>query len=468
MINQHPAGVGELEAALVKTYDNVMTLTNVLEEATEILTRLGEFDTLTGLPNRNWFYDQLGLLTAMARREKRELPVLLVDLNCFREINDTLGHAVGDLVLSEIAQRIMGVLRDSDVAARLGDDEFGVLLPTTYSMEGALTVAQKIVEAIEKPLSLEGHNAVVGVSVGVALFPEHGETQQALLRQADLAMCEAKRCGGGFAASNPDRADSGRHRSILAGDVRDAIKRKELVLHYQPKIDVDTNELIGAEALVRWQHPEFGLIPPDEFIPVVERTSFIKELTISVMDTALAWVSQQRDAGQKLSVSVNLSARSLHDADLPADVSDLLERHQTPPEGLILEITESAILIDAEKAMDVVNRLFELGVGISIDDFGTGYSSLAYLRHLPVSEVKIDKSFVLNICTSNDDVAIVRSVIDLSKNLGMKVVAEGVESSAAWSLLGYMGCDTAQGYYISPPVPETGFQSWMAGVKRAA
>ena len=349
--------------------------------------------------------------------------MLLLDLNCFKEINDNLGHAVGDLVLSEIAKRITDLLRDSDVAARLGDDEYGVLLPTTCSMEGALIVAQRIVEVIEEPLLLEGHNVVVGVSIGVAIFPGHGETQKELLRQADLAMCEAKRCGGGFAASHPVRGNCGSSMPVLVGDVRDAIRRNELVLHYQPKIDVDTNKLIGAEALVRWQHPEFGLMPPDEFIPVVERTSFIKELTISVLDAALLWLSQLRDAGHKLNVSVNLSARSLHDAGLPDDVSAMLQRHATSPDGLILEITESVILIDAEKAMDVVNRLFELGVAISIDDFGTGYSSLAYLRRLPVSEVKIDKSFVLNIDTSNDDVAIVRSVIDLSKNLGMRVVA---------------------------------------------
>ena len=251
MMDQQPARLGEFEAALVKTYDNVTALTSVLEKATENLARFSEFDTLTGLPNQNWFYDQLELLAAMARHEKRELPVLLVDLNCFKEINDNLGYAIGDLVLSEIAQRIEDVLRDPDVAARLGDDEFGVMLPTTNSMEGALIVARRIVDVIEEPLLLEGHNLVVGVSIGVAVFPEHGETQQVLLRQADLAMCEAKRCGGGFAASNPNREDSSPHKPVLVGDVRDAIKQKELVLHYQPKVDIDTNKLIGAGALVR-------------------------------------------------------------------------------------------------------------------------------------------------------------------------------------------------------------------------
>ena len=424
-------------------------------------SRLTSYDALTGLANRTLFYDQLSRFIAFARREKRKLPLLVLDVNSFKDVNDSLGHQAGDNVLREVAKRISRALRDSDSAARLGSNEFGIVLPTATIVDGAIVVAQKIAAAVEAPILIGGHHLILGVSIGISIFPDNGSDDKGIVSLALSAMDEAKRSGGGFVACAPDQHKAPAGQVMLAGDVREAIDKNELILHYQPKVSMKDGRVIGAEALVRWQHPEQGLIPPDNFIPLVERTGLINSLTLTVLDMALAQARIWRDSGNPLSIAVNLSPRALHDTRLPQHISERLEFHGVPPESLILEITETAIMIDADKAMEVVTELSNLGVGIAIDDFGTGYSSLAYLRRLPAQEIKIDRSFVLNMHNNVDDKTIVRSAIDLANNFGMEVVAEGVESCEIYDLLKDMDCYCAQGYYISRPIDEEKFNSWV-------
>ena len=453
--------LSELEAELSKSHDNLGRLTSQLDQVNQDLERLTSYDPLTGLANRNLFYDQLGGYIAVARREKRKLPLLVLDVNAFKDVNDSLGHRAGDSVLKEVSKRISGVLRDSDTAARLGGNEFGVVLPTAATIDGAMVVAQKIASAVEAPIQVDGHRLVLGVSIGISLFPDNGTDEKGVVSLALVAMNEAKRSGGGFVACAPDQNKSPVGQLILAGDIRDAIENNELTLHYQPKVAMKDGRVIGAEALVRWNHPHQGLIYPDNFIPLLERTGLINGLTLAVLDAALAQARLWQNSGKPKSISVNLSSRALHDARLPEQISERLKFHQVPPHSLILEITETAIMIDADKAMEVVTGLADLGVGIAIDDFGTGYSSLSYLRRLPAQEIKIDRSFVLNMHRNDDDKTIVRSVIDLANNLGMKVVAEGVESGEIYDLLKDMDWYCAQGYYISRPVEGVKFNDWL-------
>ncbi|MBT4426510.1 MAG: bifunctional diguanylate cyclase/phosphodiesterase [Rhodospirillaceae bacterium] len=451
-----------LEAELTESHENLGRLTSQLDQVNQDLERLTSYDSLTGLANRTLFYDQLSSFIAIARREKRKLPLLVLDVNAFKDVNDSLGHQAGDNVLREVAKRISHVLRDSDSAARLGGNEFGIVLPTAKTADGAIVVAQKIAAAVEAPIELNGHRLILGVSIGISVFPDNGMDEKGIVSLALLAMEEAKRSGGGFVACEPEKHQAPVGPVMLAGDVREAIDKNELILHYQPKVAMKDGRVIGAEALVRWDHPEQGLIYPDNFIPLVERTGLINSLTLAVLDKALAQARIWRENGNPLSIAVNLSPRALHDGRLPEHISERLKFHAVPPENLILEITETAIMIDADKAMEVVTELSALGVGIAIDDFGTGYSSLAYLRRLPAQEIKIDRSFVLSMHNNVDDKTIVRSVIDLARNLGMEVVAEGVESREIYDLLKEMDCYCAQGYFISRPVDEIAFKDWVS------
>jgi diguanylate cyclase (GGDEF)-like protein len=451
----------ELEAELNQSHHNLGRLATQLDQVNQDLERLTSYDSLTGLANRRLFYDQLSGYIALARRENRKLPLLLLDVNEFKDVNDSLGHQAGDMVLKEVAERIAHVVRDSDTTARLGGDEFAVVLPTADGVDGAMVVAQKIAAAVEAPIQVDDRRLVLGVSIGISLFPDNGVDEKDMVSLAHGAMEEAKKSGGGYVACAPDQNKSPSGQLILAADIRDAIDRGELVLHFQPKVSMRDGEVIGAEALVRWDRPEHGLIYPDRFIPLVERTGLINSLTLKVMDLALEQVRLWHSAGKKLSVSVNLSPRTLHDSKLPQYISSRLSHYDLPAESLILEITETAIMIDADKAMEVVTGLSDLGVGIAIDDFGTGYSSLAYLRRLPADELKIDRSFVRNMHTDEDDRTIVRSVIDLAHNLGMQVVAEGVECREIYDLLRDMNCYCAQGYYISRPVADEKFRDWL-------
>ncbi|MDQ3867571.1 MAG: EAL domain-containing protein [Actinomycetota bacterium] len=418
-------------------------------------------DALTGLPNRTLFRDRLNQAVAAARRDGHETAVMLLDLDRFKEVNDTLGHASGDLLLTELARRLCEVVRESDSIARLGGDEFALLLPRVHASSDPVEVAERITKALDEPFVLQDVPIAVEASIGIAIFPEHGGDVDTLLQRADVAMYAAKTSHGGYALYDAASDDYSPGRLRLVAELRRAIEEGELTVHYQPKEDLATAEVVGAEALVRWNHPERGLLAPGEFVPVAQHTNLIKPLTLYVLDTALAQCSAWRRDGVNLHVAVNLSSRSLLDVDLPADVARLLAKWELRGEALELEITETTIMADPLRAASVLARLNALGVRIAIDDFGTGYSSLAYLSGLPVHEIKIDRSFVTTMNESSSHAVIVRSTIDLGRNLGLEVVAEGVETADVLEALRALGCDAAQGYFLSRAVPPADLAEWL-------
>ena len=410
-------------------------------------------DALTDLPNRRLFRDRVNQAVVNARRSHDPVAVLIIDLDRFKEVNDTLGHHIGDLLLQQVAGRLQETLREGDTIARLGGDEFAVLLPVVTGQAAAAGVAEKLVQALEAPFTIRTWTFDIEASIGIAVSPEHGDTVDALMQRADVAMYLAKESRAGFELYSADRDRHSPRRLALLGDLRRAIDDDTLVLHYQPKADMRTGGVRGVEALLRWIHPEHGFIPPDEFIPLAEHTGLIRPLTLFVLDQALKQCRSWNDEGVEVGVAVNLSVRNLYDPSFSDEVSSLLAKHGVHASQLELEITESVIMADPMRAMAVLGRLSELGVGLSLDDFGVGYSSLAYLKRLPVTEIKIDKSFVMNISTDESDAMIVRSTIGLARSLGMRVVAEGVETEETWTRLVALGCDVAQGFYLCKPKP---------------
>jgi diguanylate cyclase (GGDEF)-like protein/PAS domain S-box-containing protein len=431
------------------------------KRATERLTRQALHDALTDLPNRVLLQDRLARELAVVARSGASIALLLLDLDGFKEINDTLGHTVGDLLLRQVGARLCGALRAGDTVARLGGDEFAALLPGADE-DGARAVAHTIIEALDAPFVVEGQGLRVGGSLGIALAPAHGTDADGLLRRADVAMYAAKRTGGA-AFYDPAWDAYGPLRLTIMNDLRQAIAADGLVLHYQPKVDLATGRVAGVEALVRWPHAAHGLIPPDQFIPLAEQSGVIVPLTVWVLETALrqgqAWLA----AGHKFDVAVNLSARALREAALPETVERLLVTYGVAPAALTLEITESALMTDPTTALAVLRRLAACGVRLSIDDFGTGYSSLAYLKNLPVDEVKVDKSFVRGLGPRAEarDFAIVAAVLGMARSLGLDVVAEGVETESEWATLSGLRCDTVQGYLVSRPLPAPALDEWL-------
>jgi diguanylate cyclase (GGDEF)-like protein len=418
-------------------------------------------DVLTGLPNRGLFHDRLEQAIKVSLRGGDTPTILLMDLDGFKHVNDSLGHHVGDLLLQEIAKRcVAALLRESDTVARLGGDEFAVLLPNG-DLQGAQLIARKILSAVEQPMTLEGQQVIVGGSIGIASCPQHGEEIHTLLRHADMAMYAAKRSSSGYALYDTRYDRQSRQRLSLMSELRHAVECDELLLHYQPKIDLATGAVTQVEALVRWLHPERGFIPPDQFIPFAEHTGYIKSITQWVITKVLLQLADWRALGLTLNVSVNISARDLLNPELLAMFNALADQHNTWLQWLSLEVTESAIMADAAHAQAMLQFFRDIGLRLSIDDFGTGYSSLSYLKKLPVDELKIDKSFVINMATDKDDATIVRSTIDLGHNMGLKVVAEGVENEAAWQMLKAWGCDFAQGYYVSAALPPAELVQWL-------
>jgi diguanylate cyclase (GGDEF)-like protein len=426
-------------------------LFRIVAGASRRLRRQALHDALTGLPNRT-------LLHARAERVLRgEEPaaMLLIDLDRFKEVNDTLGHDYGDALLVEVSERLHGALRRGDTLARLGGDEFAVLVDGVPDRGAVVELAGRLQEALRRPFALRGVAVELEASIGVAFYPEHGETAGALLQRADVAMYDAKRGRHGVATYAPERDPYSADRLGLLAELRRAIESDELVLHYQPKVLLATGALIGVEALVRWQHPTRGLLGPDEFVPLAERTGAVADLTRWVVDRALAQHRAWRDQGIDLPVAVNLAAANIVDVTLPASVRGLLERHEVAGDRLECEISEHTVMADPVRASDVLAGLRALGVRLSLDDFGTGHSSLAYLKRLPLDEVKIDRSFVAGMAHDENDAVIVRSTIDLARNLGLEVVAEGVETEEIMHALAELRCDIAQGYYISRPLPAT-------------
>jgi diguanylate cyclase (GGDEF)-like protein/PAS domain S-box-containing protein len=428
---------------------------------TEALEHRALHDELTGLPNRTLFGDRVDRAIASADRADESRGVLLVDLDEFQKVNETLGRDNGNALLRAVAQRLTYAVRDSDTVARLGGDEFGILPSGETDVETAAVIAWKVREAFETPFVISGHAVDVRASIGIAFFPQHGRATADLLRRADLAMQQAKRNGSGLDVFVAEPEDRTARRLTLLSELRDCIARDELVLHYQPKVDLATCRTIAIEALVRWRHPTEGLLLPARFMPEAERSELIEPLTRWVLNAALRQQRLWRDAGLHLSMAVNVSARSLmRDSSLPDTVAELSDTWGSSPGTLILELTESAI-IDAD-APDIMVRLHAMGEHLAIDDFGTGHSSLVYLQRLPIDEIKVDRSFVMNLAAAPADAVIVRSTIELAHNLGLMVVAEGIEDESALDMLVEYGCDKGQGYYFSKPLPTDELTAWLS------
>ena len=430
-------------------------------QAEETIHRLAYTDPVTGLPNRVRFLELVKEAVATGQREQCPVAVLIMNLDRFREINDTLGHQLGDSLLQKVGIRLRSALFAPDIIARLGGDEFGILLPRLTVVDDVRLVIQKLQQFLEAPFSLDQIPIAVEVSIGVATLPEHADDADTLLQRADIAMYRAKQMASGYAIYTPEYDRRSPERLGLMAELRDAIEGGQLRLHFQPKVEIATSRIVGTEALVRWQHPRLGLLPPDTFILAAEQTGLIGPLTRWVLIDALTHCRDMRRQGTRLRVSVNLSARSLHDPQLPKMIVDALDATGAEPDQLMLEVTESAIVLDPKRAEETLAALNRLGIGISIDDFGTGYTSLASIKHLSVNEIKIDQSFVLGMLVNNSDAMIVRSVIDLGHNLGLRVVAEGVETKALFDAVAALGCDEVQGYFISRPQTCESLKNWL-------
>jgi diguanylate cyclase (GGDEF)-like protein len=418
-------------------------------------------DHVTELPNRVLFHDRVHQATKLALREGTGVAVLMIDLDRFKEINDTLGHHNGDRLLCTVGARLTAALRASDSVARLGGDEFAVLITDIDGVEDALEATARVRAAVSERLELEEIGVEVEASVGIALYPEHGEDPETLLQHADVAMYAAKQAHSGHAVYDGASDRYSRGNLGLIADLRRAIDDDELVLHFQPKAEVATGRIVGVEALVRWDHPERGFLFPDAFIPLAENTGLIRPLTLHILDRALAQCRTWSDDGLVLGMAVNVSTRNLLDLTLPDEVDTLLQLHGVPASQLELEITETTIMADPPRAKAVLARLSAMGVSLAVDDFGTGYTSLAWLRDLPLDTLKIDKSFVINMAAGGGDAVIVRSTVQLGRSLGLRVVAEGVEDAGSWDELVALGCDLAQGYHLSRPQPEDLLTPWL-------
>jgi diguanylate cyclase (GGDEF)-like protein len=431
---------------------------NDVRKLSEIRERQARTDDLTGLANRRHFYAKLNDAIEGCRLRGASFALLMIDLDHFKELNDTLGHYAGDLLLQQIGPRVQMVLRDGSIA-RLGGDEFGLIL---RDVEGAEATAERIHEALREPFELEDLTVSVQASIGIAIFPRDADGTNKLLQRADVAMYQAKdeHSRYAFYAAGADRTS--RERLRLISELKDAIEQDQLVVHYQPQIDLKSERVCGVEALVRWEHPERGLIPPDQFVPIAEQTGVMRELTASVLRQALAQHRSWLDEGHDLTMAINVSATNLVDAAFMRDLRAELERRRTPPNTVRLEITETVLIAEGERVRSVLESVNAAQVNLSLDDFGTGYSPLAYLRELPVAEIKIDRGFITAMMTDADTATIVASVIGLARRLGIGVVAEGIETADQLELLRSVGCPLGQGYYFSRPLPAETLGRWLA------
>jgi diguanylate cyclase (GGDEF)-like protein len=465
---------------VIRTFDqeDVLLLETVANHA-GVALRNGELigrlrhdavhDALTGLPNRASLQRGLAAsLDEVAAGRVTGAAVMILDLDEFKAVNDTLGHQHGDALLIEVGTRLSSAVGNAGTVVRLGGDEFAVLLPDTCDEERVLRIGRRMLRSLEQPIALDGLEVEVGASVGIALAPAHATDPATLLKRADLAMYDAKTSTRSLRLYEPDLHNQSPRRLTFVSELRAALQHGDVLVHVQPKARLNSGQVVGVEALVRWEHPELGWVPPDEFVPVAERSGLIGPLTTRVLDGALAASAGWRQAGHDLAVAVNLSARSLHDADLVEEVDRLLRRHGVPAERLTLEVTEGSVMGDPTRAVAVLHQLRDLGVRLSVDDFGTGYSSLSYLQRLPVQEVKIDRSFITGLSTESENVAIVRAIIDLGRHLGLEVVAEGVEDAATWDLLTSMHCDLVQGWHLARAMPTDELPGWLATRSKAA
>ena len=431
-----------------------------LNAQTAALQHQATHDSLTNLPNRALLHERLAQAIHAVDGNRPSVSLVMMDLDRFKEINDTLGHHVGDLLLKALGERLAKTLWGSDTVARLGGDEFALLLPLADSSH-TLLVIDKVLKVLSEPFVIDGMTLDVEGSLGIAVYPDDSQNAIELISHADVAMYQAKQRGERYVRYDPGQDPNSIQRLIRMTDLRHAGDRNELALYYQPKIDVRTQRVSGAEALIRWHHPRHGLVMPDTFIADAEQTGAIKPLSDWVLNEAARQCAEWNAAGMPLTVSINMSARVIQDVQLPARVSAVLEKHGVRAEQLDIEITETAIMSDPQRAAQVMTALDAMGVRLSIDDFGTGYTSLSQLRRLPVDEVKIDRSFVMNMLRDANDAMIVRSIIDLAHNMNRTVVAEGVESKKILDALAALNCDVAQGYFFSKPLSVTDFQNWL-------
>jgi diguanylate cyclase (GGDEF)-like protein len=452
-------GLGLLWAIL---YRIVARASRRLRQQADENDRLARYDLLTGLPNRTLFIE--GVEDAVGRSERRSgtFAVLLIDLDGFTEINNTLGTANGDLVLCEVARRLCGGVRDDTLVARLAGDGYAVLAHGAVGVPDALSAAAAIRASLESAIVLDDVEVRVEASIGIAVMGEHADVPNLLLQRADAALAHARSHHSGIEVYSSECDHFDAKRLKLLTEVSGALERGEFILQYQPQIDLQSGRITGVEALVRWHHHEHGVLAPPEFIPLIEQTALIQPLTLALIDQALGQLVTWRDLGIDIQMSVNLSARNLLDAELPQRVAEILDRHNMPPDRLIVEVTESAAMTDPHRAVTVLRALRDAGVGVSVDDFGTGNASIEYLAKLPATELKIDRSFITDILEDPRTEAIVRSTIDLARNLGLTVVAEGIETEAVLSHLLGLGCDTGQGYLISRPQPAEQLTSMLS------
>lgn len=443
-------GLGLLWAIL---YRIVARASRRLRQQADENDRLARYDVLTGLPNRTLFIEGIEDAVRRSRNRPDTVGVLLIDLDRFTEINNTLGTANGDLVLCEVARRLRGSVHGDALVARLAGDGYAVLVHGTQGVPDALSAAAAIQASLESSIALDDVEVRVETSIGIAVMGEHADAPTMLLQRADAALAYARSRHSGIEVYSPEFDHFDAKRLKLLTEVSGALERGEFILQYQPQIELQGGRITGVEALVRWHHPEHGVLAPAEFIPPIEQTALIRPLTLALIDQALGQLVAWRNLGIDVQMSVNLSARNLLDTELPQRIAEILDRHRVPTDRLIVEVTESAAMADPHRAVAVLTALRATGIGVSVDDFGTGNASIEYLAKLPASEIKIDRSFITDILTDSRAEAIVRSTIDLARNLGLTVVAEGIETEAVLNHLIGLGCGTGQGYFISRPQP---------------
>ncbi len=454
------------QGVLTYAYSIFSDLTPV-RAAEERLLQLAYYDTLTGLPNRTMFHQQVGQALAEARRDGGYGALLTIDLNRFTSINDTLGHEVGDELLRQVGKRLRETLRVEDILARMAGDEFVVALTSVQKREHAGIVAHKLLDSLISPFIIESHALHVSACVGIAIYPEDGTDTATLLRYADVAMKQEQEAGGsGYKFYGPEMHQSAREQLRLEAELRRALVGRQLLLHYQPKVSLRSGAIVGAEALVRWLHPERGMVPPDQFITLAEETGLIDDVGNWVLDEACRQIRAWQEMGVPVPpIAVNLSAKQF-DPDLPARVQAALAKHGVDPEHLRLEITESLLVRGPELVIPIMNDLAARGLALALDDFGTGYSSLAYLKKFPITTLKIDRSFVIGVPGDTNDCAIARAIVTMGQQLRQEIVAEGVETLEQMNFLRDLGCDQLQGYLFSRPVPAADFADMLRQDKR--